>query len=45
MLTIYSHRVDISIAGCVEDMVRGPNPKPFFLFLFLIFIFLSCALY
>ena len=27
-----SHGVEISIAGCVREMVRGPHPMPFFLF-------------
>ena len=30
MLTINSHGVEISIAGCVGEMVRDPNPMPFF---------------
>jgi len=38
MLTMNSHGVEISIAGCVEEMVRAPNPMlfffPFFFFLF-----------
>jgi len=28
MLTINSDGVEISIAGCVEEMVRDPNPIP-----------------
>jgi len=28
MLTMNSHGVEISIAGCVEEMVRDPNPMP-----------------
>jgi len=28
MLTMNSHGVEISIAGCVEEMVRDPNPTP-----------------
>ena len=28
MLTMKPHGVEISIAGCVEEMVRDPNPKP-----------------
>jgi len=28
MLTMNSHGVEISIAGCVEEMVRAPNPMP-----------------
>jgi len=43
MLTMNSHGGEISIAGCVEEMLRDPNPIPFFLFFF--FFFLSCALY
>jgi len=39
MLTINSHRVEISIAGCVEEMVRAPNLMPFFPFFFLIMYF------
>jgi len=27
-----SHSVEISIAGCVEEMVRDPNPMFFFFF-------------
>jgi len=29
--------VEISIAGCVEEMVRDPNPMPFFFFFFSFF--------
>jgi len=32
-----SHGVEISIAGCVEEMVRDPNHMPFFFFSFLPF--------
>jgi len=28
MLMINSHGVEISIAGCVEEMVRNSNPLP-----------------
>jgi len=28
MLTMNSHCVEISIAGCVEEIVRDPNPMP-----------------
>jgi len=28
MLTINSHGVAISIAGCIREMVRGPTPMP-----------------
>jgi len=34
-----SHGVEISIAGCVEEMVRDPNPMPFSFSLFLFFFF------
>jgi len=35
-----SHGVESSIAGCVEEMVRDPNPMSFFLFsLSLCFLF------
>jgi len=36
MLTINSHGDEISIAGCVEEMVCDPNPMPFFFFFFFI---------
>jgi len=36
MLTMNSRGVEISIAGCVREMVRHPNPAPFF-FLFFFF--------
>jgi len=32
MLTGNSHGVEISITGCVREMVRDPNPMPFFIF-------------
>jgi len=41
MPTINSHGVAISIAGCVEEMVRDPNPLSFFFFFFFFFLFLS----
>jgi len=28
MLTMKTHGVEFSIAGGVEEIVRGPNPKP-----------------
>ena len=38
MLTMNSHGVEISIAGCVEEMVHDSNLMPFFsLFFFLFF--------
>jgi len=37
MLEINSHGFEISIAGCVEEMVCDPNPMPFsFIFFFFI---------
>jgi len=39
MLTMKSHGVKFSIAGCVREMVRYPNPCLFF------FFFSSCALF
>jgi len=33
MLTIKSHGVEFSIAGCVVEMIRDPNPVPFSFFL------------
>ena len=41
MLTMDSHGVEISITGCVAEMVRDPNLMPFLFFIF----FISCALY
>ena len=32
MLTMNSHGVELSIAGCVEEIVPVPTPKPFVLF-------------
>jgi len=37
MLTMNSHGVEISIAGCVREMVRDPNLLAFFLFFFSFF--------
>jgi len=37
MLTMNSHGVEFSIAGCVREMVRDPNPMSFFFFLCLFF--------
>jgi len=46
MLTMNTHGVEFSIAGCVEGLVRGPNPLPFFSFFFFsLFFFVSCALF
>jgi len=45
MVTMNSDGVEIQIAGCVEEMVRAPNPLPFFLFvLFSFFIMRSLFL-
>jgi len=41
VLTMKSHGVEISIAGCVEEMVRDPNPMPFCFFL-CFFFFIMC---
>jgi len=38
---INSHRVEISIAGGAEEMVRDLNPLSFFCFLFFLF-FIIC---
>ena len=43
--TINYHGFEISIAGCVREMVRDPNLMPFFSFLFFFSFFLSCVLY
>jgi len=44
MLTMNSHGVEISIAWCVEEMVRDPNPMSFFfLFFYFFYFFLSCV--
>jgi len=40
MLTMNSHGVEISTARCVREMVRDPNPMPFF---FSFLFFLSCV--
>jgi len=42
MLTMNSHGVEISIAGCVREMVRDPNPLPFFFSLFFLFLHVLC---
>ena len=41
MLTMNSHGIEFSIAECVEEMVRDPNPMP----LFFTFFYFPCALY
>jgi len=38
MLTMKTDGVEFSIAGCVSEMVRDPNPMPFFFFSFPFFI-------
>jgi len=40
MLTMNSHGVEISIAGCVARMVRDPNLMPFLFFIFILFYFI-----
>jgi len=35
MLTMKSHGVEFSIAGCVGEMVRAPNPMSFFFTFFI----------
>jgi len=40
MLTMNSDGVEISIAGCIEEMVRDPNPMPLFSFFFFLFYFI-----
>jgi len=39
MLTMNSHGVEISIARCVREMVRDPNPMSFFFFFFFFFFY------
>jgi len=43
MLTINSDGFEISIVGCVEEMVCHPTRMHFFILLFLLFLFLSCV--
>jgi len=43
MLTMNSHGGEISIAGCVAEMVRDPNPTPFFFFTFFFFSWVHCV--
>jgi len=47
MLTMNSHGVEISIAGCVREMVCGPNVTLFyfFIFLFVFYIFIMRSLF
>jgi len=46
MLTMNSHGVEISIAGCVREMVRDPNRMPFFSFFsFFFFSFIMRSLF
>jgi len=40
-----SHSIEISIAECVEEMVRDQNPLPFFLLFFTFFYFLFLFLF
>ena len=44
MLRMNCHGVEISIAGYVEEMVPGSNPKTFFFFFFFFFIMRSLFL-
>jgi len=44
MLTINSHVVEISIARCVEEMVRDPNLMSSFVSFFFFFIMRSLFL-
>jgi len=44
MLTMNAHGVEISIARCVEEMVRDSNLMPFSFFFFLFFIMRSLFL-
>jgi len=44
MLTMNSHGIEISIAECVREMVRDPNPMPFF-FPFFFFLFIMRSLF
>jgi len=41
MSTMKTHAVEFSTAGGVEEIIRDPNPMPFFS----IFLFVSCALF
>jgi len=43
MFMMNSQGVEISIAGCVAEMVRDPNPMPFFWFF--LFVILSIINY
>jgi len=42
MFTINTHGVDFSLSGCVEEMVRDPNPMTFFFFLFFFLFHVLC---
>jgi len=44
VLTMNSHVVDFSIAGGVEEIVRDPNPMPFFFHFFFHFFFIFFSL-
>ena len=41
MLRMNTHSVEFSIAGGVEEIIRGPNPMPFFFFTFFFFHILN----
>ena len=43
MLTMNFHGVEISIAGCVREMVRDPNLMSFFSLLFFFFNHVLCT--
>ena len=46
MLTMNTHGVEFSIAGCIEDMVHNPTIMPFFSFFsFFSFFFIMCSLF
>jgi len=44
MLTMKSHGVEISIARCVGEMVRDPNPMSFFYFVYFFFYHVLCII-
>ena len=45
MFTMNSHGVEISIARCVEEMVRDTNLMPFFFLFFFSFFFILRSLF
>jgi len=42
MLMMNSYGGEISIAGCVDEMVRDPNPMPLFFFFFIFLYHVLC---